>query len=43
MLYMDVPSSMEGSKEVLVLTPLDGGKPLRYALTLIFKVTNNEA
>lgn len=27
----------------MVLTPLDGGAPLRYALVLTFKATKNEA
>lgn len=31
-----------GFEEGLVLTPPNGGKPLRYALALTFKATNNE-
>lgn len=39
---MDGSSSIGASEAGLVLTPSDGGAPLRYALVLTFKATNNE-
>lgn len=34
---------MEDSGTWLVLTPPNGGEPIRYAITLNFKATNSEA
>lgn len=42
-LSTDESSSVEGSMVGLELTPPSGGVPLRYALALTFKCTNNEA
>lgn len=42
-LYMDGSSYVEVSGVRLVLTLPDGCEPLRYALILKFKATNNEA
>lgn len=42
-LHNDGSSSDDGSHASIVLTPPDGGEPLRYALVLTFKVINNEA
>lgn len=36
-------SSIDGSGAGYILTPPEGGDPLRYALVLTFKATNNEA
>lgn len=41
--HTDGTSSIDGSGVGFVMTPLDGGKPLRYAPVLNFKATNNKA
>ena len=42
-MYTDGASNGHGAGAGLILMPPDGGPPLRYALALTFRATNNEA